>query len=163
MKKLILILMIAITPLLAHKSTKQKEYKQNPFLKNDNFPGGYSLLPSSLPPLVDIYMMKEGQKELKTTQKQHKIFEDRFNFMFNEFHKIADEIRSLETQIMQKVVYQGFITTQLQEQLDEIASKKRYLTQLQLECINIFKNTLNKEQYTKIIDMAKKFKKPNNK
>jgi len=163
MKNLLLTILLTLTPLMAHKSATLKAYKDNPFLKKDNFPGGYSLLPNSLPPLVGIYMMGQGQQKLQTTQKQHKVFEDRFNFMFKEFHKIAKEIRTLETQVMEKVVYQGLTTKQVKKQLDEIASKKRYLTQLQLECINIFKNTLSKQQYDQILKITKNFKKPNKK
>jgi len=153
MKKLLIVLFIAIIPVLAHQSGDN--YNKNPFLKNDMFPGGYSLLPMRLPPLSGIYMSKGGKEKLNTNDKQNKILEERFSIMYENFQKVANEIRDLETEIMEQVVYQGFTYKELKEELDQVASKKRFLTKIQIECINIFKKTLNKQQYKKILKMAK--------
>lgn len=152
MKSLLIVLLITIVPVLAHQSGDN--YNKNPFLKNDMFPGGYSLLPMRLPSLSGIYMSKGGKEKLNTTDKQNKILEERFSIMYENFQKIANEIRDLETELMEQVVYQGFTYEELKEELDQIASKKRFLTKIQIECINIFKKTLNKQQYKKILKMA---------
>lgn len=161
MKKLILIAMIAITPLMGHKSADKKEYKENPFIKKDNFPGGYALSPYSMPPLIGIYMMQEGQKVLKTTPKEHEYFKKRFDVMFKSFHKIAAQIRDLETKMMQKVVYEGADEIDVDHILKEITEKRTKLTIMQISCANSFKNTLSKEKYEQILKMAKEAAKKN--
>lgn len=153
MKKLLIAILLVAIPVLGHQSGGS--YDKNPFLKNDMFPGGYSLLPMRLPPLSGMYMSKGGEEKLNTTKKQHKVLEKRFLFMYENFQKVANEIRDLETEVMEQVVYQGFSYEELKEELDLISSKKRFLTQIQIECINIFKKTLTKQQYKKILTMTK--------
>jgi len=161
MKKILLITMLALVPLMAHKSANQKEYKENPYLKKDDFPGGYSLSPNSLPPLIGMYMKMGGQHKINPTIKQEKLFEKQFEKMFTTYHEKAKEIRDLETSLMKRVVYKGQNPKEVKSLLDEIAKKKMDLTILQVECINLFKDNLNDTQYQTILEIAEKFAKEN--
>lgn len=156
MKKIIFMTFLALLPLFASQKILKEQYKENPFLKNDDFPGGYSLSPYSMPRLIGIYMMKDGQKVLNTTSEQHKYFEKRFKTMFNSFFKTAKQIRKLETQMMKKVVYEGADEIDVKNLLELIKEKRTKLTIMQINCANSFKKNLSKEKYTQILKMTEK-------
>lgn len=154
-KRLILLVLLAVVPAVAHQaSTKPSE---NPYLRTDDFPGGYSILPNSLPPLIGMYMKMGGQHKINPTPKQEDIFEKQFEKMVKIFNDDALEIKDLETQFMKRVVYKGENPKQVQGLIEEIARKKISLTMLQVECINLFKENLNAKQYQQMLDIAEKF------
>ena len=148
MKKIILAIFIALSPMIA------QEDLENPFLGNDNFPMGYSLLADSMPNFMHLYMKGGGMHKLELTQEQEEAIEKVFSTRPPKVMKAAQEIQNLETQLVLKVVDEGKKAEDVKKLLDQIAQKRKEMTMLKIGCLNIFKETLTKEQYKILRDMA---------
>jgi len=147
---------ILLSLLLLSISSLAKENKpsKNPFLFDDRFPGGYFLIRDSLPHFMGIYMKKGGMHKIKPTPEQEDILEAKFMTMSKKIMKTAKEVKALETKVVLAVVYDGKTAEDLAKELDEIAKKKKYLTQLQIGSMNLFKKTLTKEQFDIMIQLT---------
>ena len=128
---------------------------ENPFLRKDHFPGGYFLVPDSLPHFMGLYMKEGGMYKIDPSVEQEEAIEGLFNRMTAQIMATAKEIKSVETKMMNLVVYEGKSAQELVTELDKISRQRRELTELQIECINIFRKTLSRQQYDKIIELAK--------
>lgn len=148
LKKIILAIFIVLSPMVA------QEDLENPFLGNDNFPMGYSLLADSMPNFMHLYMKGGGMHKLDLTQEQETAIEKVFATRPPKVMKAAQEIQNLETQLVLKVVNEGKKAEDVKELLDQIAQKRKEMTILKIGCLNIFKETLTKEQYKILRDMA---------
>ena len=148
MKKIILSILLTITALVA------QEDLENPFLGNDNFPMGYSLVYNSMPNFMHIYMKGGGMHKLNLTPKQEEAIEEVFASRPKKVMKSAQEIKSLETKLALEVVDAGKSAEDVKELLDAIAQKRKELAILQIGCLRIFQETLTKEQYKVLRDMA---------
>lgn len=150
MKKIVLAVLIALSPMIAKDEVKV----ENPFLHEDHFPGGYFLMSDSLPHFMGMYMKRGGMHKVKPTKEQEEVLEKQFAKMVKIIMKTATEIKGLETMLTLKVVDEGKTAKDMSEVLDQITQKRKDLTILQIECLNVFKNILNKEQYKMIKELA---------
>ena len=148
MKKIILAIFIALSPMIA------QEDLENPFLGDDNFPMGYSLLADSMPNFMHLYMKGGGMHKLDLTEEQEAAIEKVFSTRPPKVMKAALEIKNLETKLVLKVIDEGKKAEDVKELLDQIAQKRKEMTMLQIGCLNIFKETLTKEQYKILREMA---------
>jgi len=148
MKKIILATLLALSPMIA------QEDLENPFLGNDNFPMGYSMLADSMPNFMHLYMKDGGMHKLELSQSQETAIEEVFATRPPQVMKKAYEIQNLETQLVLKVVDEGKKAEDVKEILEQIAQKRKEMTMMQIECLNVFKETLTKEQYKVLRDMA---------
>ncbi len=144
MKKIVLAILITLSPMIAKDEVKQVE---NPFLNNDHFPGGYFLMADSLPHFMGVYMKHGGMQKIKPTPEQEEVIEKLFERMVQTIMKSANETKVLETKLVLAVVNNGKNAKDVHDSLDKIAKNRRDLTVLQIECLNTFKKTLTKEQY----------------
>lgn len=131
-----------------------EEALENPFLGNDNFPMGYSLLSSSMPNFMHLYMKGGAMHKLDLTQVQEEAIEEIFATRPRKVMKTAREIKKLETKVVLAVVDGGKGAKDVEALLDQIAEKRKEMVLLQIECLGIFKKTLTKEQYEKIRALA---------
>ncbi len=131
-----------------------QEELENPFLGNDNFPMGYSLLSSSMPNFMHLYMKGGAMHQLNLTQEQEEAIEKVFSTRPRMVMKTAMEIKRLETKVVLDVVDEGKGLKDVKELLDQIAQKRKEMTVLQIECLSVFKKTLTKEQYKTIRELA---------
>jgi Spy/CpxP family protein refolding chaperone len=127
---------------------------ENPFLGDDNFPMGYSLMADSMPNFMHIYMKGGGMHELNLSAEQEKAIEKVFATRPQKMMKAASEIKKLETILVFKVVNEGKNAQEIKTLLDEIALKRKEMTILKISCVNIFRKTLTPEQYKRLRDMA---------
>jgi len=148
LKKIILAIFIALSPMIA------QEDLENPFLGDDNFPMGYSLLADSMPNFMHLYMKGGGMHKLDLTSEQEAAIEKVFSTRPPKVMKAAQEIKNLETKLVLKVIDEGKKAEDVKELLDQIAQKRKEMTMLQIGCLNIFKETLTKEQYKILREMA---------
>jgi len=148
LKKIILTALLGITLLSA------QEDLDNPFLGNDNFPMGYSLMADSMPNFMHIYMKGGGMHKLDLSAKQEKAIEKVFSTRPQKMMKAATEIEKLETILVLKVVDEGKNAQEIKTLLDEIALKRKEMTMMKISCVNIFRETLTPEQYKRLRDMA---------
>ncbi len=131
-----------------------EEALENPFLGNDNFPMGYSLVANSMPNFMHIYMKGGGAIQLDLTQKQEEAIEAVFATRPPKVMKAAKEIKHLETKLVLAVIDERKSVKEVKGLLDEIAHKKEEMTILQIGCMRVFQDTLTKEQYKVLRDMA---------
>jgi hypothetical protein len=131
-----------------------QEALENPFLRNDNFPMGYSLVANSMPNFMHIYMKGGGAIKLDLTQKQEEAIEAVFAIRPPKVMKAAKDIKYLETKLALAVIDERKSVKEVKGLLDEIAQKKEEMTILQIGCMRVFQDTLTKEQYKVLRDMA---------
>jgi len=131
-----------------------QEALENPFLGNDNFPMGYSLVANSMPNFMHIYMKGGGAIKLDLTEKQEEAIEAVFATRPPKVMKAAKEIKHLETKLALEVIDGRKSAKEVKGLLDEIAQKKEEMTMLQIGCMRVFQETLTKEQYKILRDMA---------
>ena len=148
MKKIILSILLISTVVIG------QEDLENPFLGNDNFPMGYSLVSNSMPNFMHIYMKGGGMHKLNLTQKQEEAIEEVFATRPPKVMKAAMEIKKLETKLALEVVDGGKTAKEVKELLDVIAQKRKEMAILQIGCMQVFQKTLTKEQYNILRDMA---------
>jgi len=150
MKKIILLFCLVVLPM----SAAQKASEENPFLHDDHFPGGYFLMPDSMPHFMGIYMKEGGMQKIKPSTEQEKVIEKQFEKMVKIIMSTATKIKSMETVLTLDIVHKGKTAKELSAQIDEVAKLRKELTILQIECINLFKETLTKEQYKQMLELA---------
>lgn len=150
MKKIILAVLLTITPMIA----KESNNVENPFLHDDHFPGGYFVMPDSLPHFMGVYMKHGGMHKVEPNAKQEEIIEKQFEKMVKIIMKTATEIKKLETSIVSQVVNEGKTAIDVKDALDKVTNMRKDLTILQIECLNVFRETLTKEQYALMIKLA---------
>jgi len=150
MKKIVLILCISILSSFA----AQKEQKNNPFLQGDHFPGGYFLLSHSMPHFMGIFMKHGGMHKIKANAEQEKILEAQYDKMTKFIMKTAKQVKALETEVTLAVVYDGKSSKDLSSKIKKIAELQIALTDIKIECLNLFKKTLTKKQYEMMIKLA---------
>ena len=151
MKKIILLTLLTLAPLLAKDATKA----QNPFLHGDNFPRGYALTAHAMPNFMHIYMKDGGMFKIEDlTAKQESAIEETFSKMPRKIMKLAREVKALETTLAFDVIDNGKEGKDVSEMLEEIAQKKKGITLLKIECLSVFKKTLTPKQYKVLRDMA---------
>ena len=131
-----------------------QEKPENPFLGDDNFPMGYSLLADSMPNFMHIYMKGGGMHKVSLTQAQEEAIEEVFATRPREVMKTAREIKVLETKLVLQVIDEGKSAQDVKALLDQIAEKRKEMTILQIGCLSVFKKTLSKEQYQILRKMA---------
>ena len=148
MKKIIFI------GLLILSRVSGEEALANPFLGNDNFPMGYSLLSSSMPNFMHLYMKGGAMHKLNLTQAQEEAIEEIFATRPRKVMKTAREIKKLETKVVLAVVDGGKGAKDVEALLNQIAEKRKKMVLLQIECLGIFKKTLTKEQYEELRELA---------
>ena len=148
MTKIILFILITITSILG------QEELENPFLGNDNFPMGYSLVANSMPNFMHLYMKDGGMYKVDLSAEQEKAIEEVFASRPAKVMQKAMEIKELETQLALAVVDNGKSAKDMEDVLNSIAQKKKEMTILQIECMSVFKKVLTKEQYKVLRDMA---------
>lgn len=156
MKKLILLLCLVAMPMVASQKTQEIDTTQvtNPFLHDDHFPGGYFLMTDSLPHFMGVFMKRGGMHKVKADAKQEVIIEKQFEKMVKIIMQTATRIKEIETKVTLDVINNGKTAKELSTQIDAIANLRKELTILQIECLNIFKETLTKEQYEMMIELA---------
>lgn len=137
---------------LSHLSAA--EALENPFLGNDNFPMGYSLLSNSMPNFMHLYMKGGAMHKFNLTQAQEEAIEKVFATRPQKVMKLAREIKQLETKVVLAVVDDGKGAKEVEPLIDQIAAKRKKMVLLQIECLGVFKKTLTKEQYAKIRALA---------
>lgn len=137
---------------LSHLSAA--EALKNPFLGNDNFPMGYSLLSNSMPSFMHLYMKGGAMHKFNLTQAQEEAIEEVFATRPQKVMRLAREIKQLETKVVLAVVDNGKNAKELEPLIDQIAAKRKKMVLLQIECLGVFKKTLTKEQYAKIRALA---------
>ncbi len=150
MKKIVLAVLIALSPMVAKEEIKM----ENPFLHEDHFPGGYFLMSDSLPHFMGVYMKRGGMHKVKPSKEQEEVIEKQFEKMVKIIMKTAAEIKELETTLTLEVINEGKNAKDVSEVLDKITNKRKDLTILQIECLNVFKKTLTKDQYQLMKDLA---------
>ena len=151
MKKILLITLLTLSPMMAKDEVKV----ENPFLHGDNFPKGYFLTSDSMPHFMHIYMKQGGSFKIEDlTEKQEEIIEKQFAGTPPRVMKLAKEIKALETKLVLAVINDGKNVKDVTESLDKIADKRKELTILKIECLNMFKKTLTKVQYKVLVDLA---------
>lgn len=69
---------ISLLVLLVPFLTFAEEQIKNPFMQQDHFPGGYFLMPDSLPHFMGIYMKEGGMRKIEPTEEQEIAIEKRF-------------------------------------------------------------------------------------
>lgn len=154
MKKIVLAILIALSPIIAQESSE----KQNPFFNVKESNGGSFLL-DSLPHFMGMYMKHGGMQKINLTDKQEIVIEKQFAKMVKVIMPSREKIKKIENEIVLKVVHHGAKEKELEAQLLDVANLKMKLTNIQIECLNIFRDTLTKEQYQVMIDMAIKHSK----
>jgi Spy/CpxP family protein refolding chaperone len=148
MKKIMLSILLMFTVVYG------QDELENPFLGNDNFPMGYSLVSHSMPNFMHIYMKGGGMHKLNLTQKQEEAIEEVFATRPPKVMRAAMEIKNLETRLALEVVDGGKSVDDVKELLDTIAQKRKEMAMLQIGCMRVFQKTLTKEQYKILRDMA---------
>ena len=148
MKTIILSILLTFTV-----ATAQEEL-ENPFLGNDNFPMGYSLVSNSMPNFMHIYMKGGGMHKLDLTEKQEKAIEEVFSTRPPKVMKAALAIKQLETKLALEVIDGGKSAEDVKELLNAIAQKRKEMAILQIGCLQVFQKVLTKEQYKVLRDMA---------
>ena len=150
MKAIILATLLSLSPLLA-----KDEVKVNPYLHGDNFPKGYFLTSDSMPHFMHIYMKQGGSLDIEDlTEKQEEIIETKFAQIPPKVMKLAKEIKALETEVVLAVIENGDDAKALDEKLDAIAAKRKEMTVLKIECLNMFKKTLTPKQFNVLKGLA---------
>lgn len=152
MRNLFLLLVIFLTSSIVLADDQQ----ENPFLKQDHFPGGYFLMPDSLPHFMGIYMKEGGMHKINPTDEQEEIIEKQFKHMVSIIMPTAKKIKAIEAKITHQVVFEGKSKQDMSAELKEVVDLRLKLSELQIECLNIFKKTLKPEQYKQMIELAKK-------
>ena len=135
-------------------SVMAEEELDNPFLGDDNFPMGYSLVYHSMPNFMHLYMKEGGMHKIELTPEQETAIEEVFATRPKEVMKKAMEIRTLETKLALEVIDGGKSTKDVEYLLDQIAQKRKEMSILQIGCLSVFKKTLTKEQYEVLRKMA---------
>ena len=148
MKKIIFSILLTFTSVMG------QEALENPFLGNDNFPMGYSLVANSMPNFMHIYMKGGGMQKLNLTEKQEEAIEEVFATRPPKVMKAASEIKHLETKLALEVIDGGKSAQEVKGLLDAIAQKRKEMAILQIGCMRVFQKTLTKEQYKILRDMA---------
>lgn len=139
------------------KNIDDKNQIQNPFLIQDNFPKGYFLTPDAMPHLMHFYMQQKRNPIIPdVSSEQADVIEAKFAQTPPKVMKLAKEIKALETKLVLLVVDEGKEPQEVDELLESIAQKRKTLTTWKIECINMFKKTLTKEQYSVLRDIALK-------
>lgn len=154
MKKIILAILIAWSPIIADENATE----QNPFFNIKSNEGSAFLL-DSMPHFMGMYMKHGGMHKIKPTDEQEIILEKLFSKMVKVIIPSKEKIREIENEIVSKVIFEGKSKKEMLPLLLEVSDLKNKLTNLQIECLNIFKKTLTKEQYQMMIDMAIKHSK----
>jgi len=131
-----------------------QEYQNNPFLGDDNFPMGYSLLADSMPNFMHLYMKDGGMHKLDLTAEQEEAIEKVFANRPKQIMKLAKEIKTIETQLVLKVIDEGKSADDVKTLLDKISEKRKEMTTLQIGCLSVFKKTLTVPQYNILREMA---------
>ena len=149
-KKILLIALLIFTSV----SAKEAINNTNPFLHDDHFPGGYFLMADALPHFMGVYMKHGGMHKIKPTKEQEEVLEKQFDKMVKIIMSTATQIKELETKLVSNVVNNGKTAEDVSDTLDKIGMMRKDLTILQIECLNIFKKTLSKEQYRMMTDLA---------
>ena len=150
MKTLILATLLTLSPLLA-----KDKVTVNPYLHGDNFPKGYFLTSDSMPHFMHIYMKQGGSLDIEDlTEKQEAIIEEKFAQTPPKVMKMAKEIKALETEVVLAVINEGKDAKALDEKLDLIAAKRKEMTVLKIECLNMFKKTLTPKQFDVLKGLA---------
>ena len=137
-------------------AAEKHDHKGNPFLKNDHFPGGYFLMPDSMPHFMGIYMKKGGKKILKPTQEQADKIEAYAKKIVPNIMSRAKKVKKLEAKIAKAVIYKGKTAEDLSHKIDKVAKLRRELTVIHLKCLNFFKSTLDRERYHVLVELAER-------
>jgi Spy/CpxP family protein refolding chaperone len=150
MKKLLLTALLTLSPLFA-----QEEIKINPYLHGDEFPKGYFLTVDAMPHFMHLYMKQGGSFKIEDlTEKQEDTIEAMFAKTPPKVMKLAKEIKALETEVVLAVIEEGQNAKMLDEKLTAIAEKRKAMTVLKIECLNMFKETLTPKQFDVLKKMA---------
>jgi Spy/CpxP family protein refolding chaperone len=145
---------IIIMLLLLLNSVTAEESLENPFLKDDNFPMGYSLLSDSMPNFMHLYMKGGAMHKMNLTAEQEEAIEEVFASRPQKVMKTAREIKNLETKLVLAVIEEGKSAKDVEGLINEIAKKRKEMVLLQIECLRVFKKTLTPEQYEEIKKLA---------
>lgn len=151
MKKIILLVLVIFSSLVA----KDNKVQDNPFLNADTkIFGQYFLMHYSLPNFMGFYMRHGGSRLIELSDKQQSALEDKFVSMAKFIPKTVSELKELETKLVLEVINEGKGTKDVSETLNKIIDLKKKLTLLKIESLNLFKTTLTKEQYEKMIELS---------
>lgn len=152
MNKVFLMTLLTFSTLFA-----QNTAETNPYLHGDHFPKGYFLIPHAMPHFMHIYMKQGGSLDLENlTEAQEEIIENKFDKTPPQVMKLAREIKALESQVIFSVVEEGKDAKALDDILNSIASKRKAMTVLKIECLNMFKSTLTAKQFNTLKALAQK-------
>ncbi len=152
MKKIILAVLITLSPMLAKDDVKIK----NPFSQGRM---GSPFLFGSLPHFMGMYMKRGGMHKIETTDEQAAPIEKQFKKMMKTLKPRRDKLRKLENEIVSKIVFEGKTKEELSTQISEAIKLKTEMTNIQIECLNVFKKALTQKQYQVMIDMSIKHSK----
>lgn len=120
MKKIILAILIALSPMMA------KDYieKQNPFFNVKSSEGAMFLL-DSMPHFMGMYMKHGAMHKIKPNEKQEIALEKQFSKIVKIIIPIREKIRKIENEIVLKVVFDGAGKQELVSQLSQVADLKK--------------------------------------
>jgi len=145
---------LILTVLILTQLYSQEEITKNLFETNR---GGYSLSPNTLPYLIGMYLRKGGQFKINPSKKQEAILEKQFETMIKQNQTLVKKIKQLELKLMTEVVYKGKNSKELKKLITQISEYKIELQNIHIDCINLVKRSLNKEQYEKLLEIAQDY------
>lgn len=129
--------------------------EENPFYKEEKFPGDYFLIHTNLPHFMKIFRMYKDDKTLGLSKEQiQKLSAVQEDVIANAI-PWANSIKAKELEVMQLSVHQGKNSQDLKNLLEEIAALRVKMSQKHVDCINAFYTTLSREQYKVLLEIAK--------
>ena len=128
---------------------------QNPFSKEEKFPGDYFLIPSNLPHFMKVFRLQKENKAWNLSKEQIEKLQAAQEEVLSAVVPLAEKIKKLELEMADAVVYEGKNLKEVEVKLQEIANLRLEMTKKHVECINIFYKTLSKEQYKILLELVK--------
>lgn len=143
--------LINAAPVVDTKDFKEKIKKaageKGMFVKKENFPKDYFLVPKNLPFLVGLSLHHPKSDTLNLTKEQIEKIKEIKKKTVPEVLKTAKKIKALELKLVDNIAI-NINTAQSQNKLvEEIGKLRIELTKKHLLCINSVRKVLSKKQY----------------
>jgi hypothetical protein len=131
------------------------------FVKKEQFPKDYFLIPRNLPFMVGLTMMHPQSSTLNLSQEQLQQIKTIRDNTVPSVLKAAKKIKDLELQLVQEIglTYKSKPSKAYHELVEKIGKMKVELTKAHLLCIEQVKAVLSEEQFKKVLEYTKKHEK----
>jgi hypothetical protein len=167
MKKLALILVLALSSTLMAKPNMQKNPEGmkklqamagevGPYFrgKKEVFPKDYFLVSKNLPFLVGAALFHPDGDKLNLTKEQLQKFQEMKKTIVPKSAKMAKEVKAMELELAKAIVVEKKSPESLYPLVDKIAKAKADMTKAHLKCIHDVEQLLSPKQFDTLIKLV---------